>query len=85
MRVNHNSSRELELCLKIDPTRLISNSIQDHTAIQKLLAIGTGLENLKTQQKTTINASKITIKTPATKIRQIVSHTFYQAPRVRNK
>jgi hypothetical protein len=43
MGANQNSSRELSICSKIDPTHISSNSIQDHIAIVKPLVLGTGL------------------------------------------
>jgi hypothetical protein len=44
MGVNQNSLRELDLCPKIDTTRISSNSIQDRIAIVKLLVLKTGLD-----------------------------------------
>jgi hypothetical protein len=43
MRVNQNSSRKLNVCPKIDPTLLSSDSIQDHITIVNLLVLRVGL------------------------------------------
>jgi hypothetical protein len=50
MRANQNFSRELDLCPKIDPTLLSSNSVKT-VVIDKLLALETGLGNLESQRK----------------------------------
>jgi hypothetical protein len=46
---------------------------QDYVAIKNLLALGTGLGTMKTQRKTSIDASKVTCETTATKIRPKIS------------
>jgi hypothetical protein len=56
MRANQNSSRELGLYPKNDPTPLSSNSVKTAT-ISKLSAFGTGL---RTATKTRNGASKTT-------------------------
>jgi hypothetical protein len=66
MRVNQNYSRELGLYPKIDPTSLPSNSARPYN-YKKLSDLETRLGNLKIQRKTTIDVSKVTCETTATK------------------
>jgi hypothetical protein len=59
MRVNQNSLRKLDVCLKIDPTHLSSNSIQDHITIIKLLVIEIGLDTESQREHYSVQARAI--------------------------
>jgi hypothetical protein len=66
MKVNQNFSHELDIYPRINLMSLSSNSVNRLTR-GKLSALRTGLSNLKTQRKTTIDTSKDTCKTTTAK------------------
>jgi hypothetical protein len=68
MGANQNSSMELGICPKIDPTRLPFNSIQDHIVIVKLLVLRTGL-GTESQRKHYLVQARVISNTSMTKIR----------------
>jgi hypothetical protein len=57
MGANQNSSRELGLYPEIEPTPSLLTRQKPHS-YRKVITLGTRLDNLKTQQKTTHDASK---------------------------
>jgi hypothetical protein len=67
MGANQNSSPVTWLVSQIKPDTPLFLHGQDHIAIDKLLVLETGLDNLETQWKMTHDASKATCEIMGTK------------------